>query len=71
MTGDAKYESWHRQVHEWAYAHFPDRENGEWFGYLHRDGRVSTTLKGNLWKGFFHHPRMQWYCWQLLEGDAG
>lgn len=46
-------------------------ENGEWFGYLHRDGRVSTTLKGNLWKGFFHHPRMQWYCWQLLEGDAG
>lgn len=67
LTGDAKYETWHRLVHDWSYAHFPDREHGEWFGYLHRDGRLSTTLKGNLWKGFFHHPRMQWYCWQLLE----
>jgi mannose/cellobiose epimerase-like protein (N-acyl-D-glucosamine 2-epimerase family) len=41
--------------------------NGEWFGYLHRDGSVSTTLKGNMWKGFFHLPRMQWYCWQRLD----
>jgi mannose/cellobiose epimerase-like protein (N-acyl-D-glucosamine 2-epimerase family) len=44
-----------------------DEEYGEWYGYLHRDGSVSTTLKGGLWKSFFHHPRMQWYCWQLLE----
>ena len=69
MTGEAKYEKWHRLAHDWAYAHFPDKEHGEWFGYLHRDGRVSSTLKGNLWKGFFHHPRMQWYCWQLMAGD--
>jgi N-acylglucosamine 2-epimerase len=44
-----------------------DREYGEWFGYLHRDGTVSTTLKGNGWKGPFHLPRMQWYCWRLLD----
>ena len=31
------------------------------------DGSVSTTLKGNIWKGLFHLPRMQWYCWQLLD----
>lgn len=68
MTGEGKYEEWHRLAHDWAYKHFPDKQHGEWFGYLHRDGRVSTTLKGNLWKGFFHHPRMQWYCWQLLGG---
>ena len=49
--------------------HFADPEYGEWYGYLHRDGRVSTSLKGNLWKSFFHHPRMQWTCWQLLEDD--
>ena len=35
-----------------------------------RDGHVSSTLKGNLWKSFFHHPRMQWYCWKLLEARA-
>ncbi|MBS0664598.1 MAG: AGE family epimerase/isomerase [Verrucomicrobia bacterium] len=66
LTGDAKYLDWHRQVHDWAYAHFPDREHGEWYGYLHRDGTVSTQLKGGTWKGPFHLPRMQWYSWQLL-----
>ena len=67
LTGDEKYARRHRQAHDWAYAHFPDPLHGEWFGYLHRDGSVATTLKGNLWKGFFHLPRMQWYCWQRLE----
>lgn len=67
LTGDKKYARWHRSVHDWAYAHFPDPLHGEWFGYLHRDGSVSTRLKGNMWKGPFHLPRMQWYCWQRLE----
>lgn len=67
LTGDEKYARWHQMVHDWAYNHFPDPEYGEWFGYLHRDGRISTPLKGNFWKGPFHLPRMQWYCWQLLE----
>ena len=43
------------------------RVHGEWFGYLHRDGTVSTRLKGNLWKGPFHLPRMQWFCTQRIE----
>ena len=47
--------------------HFHDKEHGEWYGYLHRDGRVSTPMKGNHYKGPFHLPRMQTYCWQLLE----
>lgn len=67
LTGDKKYADWHRQIHDWTYSHFPDPEFGEWFGYLHRDGRISVQLKGNLWKGPFHIPRMQWYCWKLLE----
>ncbi len=67
LTGQPKYARWHRAVHEWAYAHFPDAVHGEWFGYLHRDGSVSTRLKGNMWKGPFHLPRMQWYCWQRLQ----
>ncbi|MCP4785268.1 MAG: N-acylglucosamine 2-epimerase [Fuerstiella sp.] len=68
LTGHAKYADWHRQIHDWTYSHFPDPEMGEWFGYLHRDGRVSSTLKGNMWKGPFHMPRMQLVCWQLLSG---
>lgn len=67
MTGDEKYATWHKMIHEWAYAHFPDTEYGEWYGYLHRDGRISSSVKGNLWKGPFHMPRMQLQCWQTLE----
>jgi N-acylglucosamine 2-epimerase len=67
LTGDEKYARWHEMIHNWAYQYFPDAEYGEWFGYLHRDGSVSVPLKGNLWKGPFHLPRMQLICWQLLE----
>lgn len=66
-TGDERYAAWHRRVHDWAHAHFPDPEHGEWYGYLHRDGSVATAVKGGVWKGPFHLPRMQWFCWQLLE----
>jgi len=67
MTGEQTYADWLLNVHAWTYSHFPDVVHGEWFGYLHRDGTVSTNLKGNMWKGFFHLPRMQWYCWQRLD----
>ncbi|HSJ01002.1 MAG: AGE family epimerase/isomerase [Verrucomicrobium sp.] len=58
ITQDAKYATWHQQVHDWSFRHFPDAEQSEWYGYLHRDGTPSVTLKGNLWKGPFHLPRM-------------
>ncbi len=67
LTGNQKYARWHRMVHDWSFRRFPDRKFGEWYGYLHRDGSVSVPLKGNMWKGPFHLPRMLWYCWQLLD----
>jgi len=71
LTGDERYARLHHMIHEWAFGHFPDDEYGEWYGYLHRDGSVSVPLKGNLWKGPFHLPRMQWYCWKLCEEMKG
>ena len=70
LTGDDRYLQQHDQCAQWAFSHFADPEYGEWFGYLHRDGRLSTSLKGNLWKGAFHLPRMLLYCWKLLETPA-
>ena len=67
MTGDEKYARMHQQIHDWTYARFPDPECGEWFGYLHRDGRLSSTIKGNTYKGAFHIPRMELVCWHLME----
>ena len=67
LTGDEQYARWHQQIHDWSHHHFADPDHGEWYGYLHRDGRPSTTIKGNLWKSFFHHPRMQWLCGRFLN----
>jgi N-acylglucosamine 2-epimerase len=68
LTGEDRYLDMHRKVHEWSYRYFPDPQFGEWYGYLRRDGAVSTPLKGNWWKGPFHLPRMLWYCSELLAG---
>lgn len=57
-TRNPKYLEMHKMIHDWTYAHFPDWEYGEWFGYLHRDGTVAQPAKGNLFKGPFHIPRM-------------
>lgn len=67
LTGDAKYARWHRLVHDWSFQHFADPEFGEWYGYLHRDGSVSSHAKGTMYKGPFHLPRMLWYCMRLCE----
>lgn len=67
MTGNEKYAQWHKMVHDYAYSHFHDKKYGEWFGYLHRDGSIAQPAKGNLYKGPFHLPRQEWYCFQLLN----
>ena len=70
LTGEPRYAEMHRLVHDWSFKHFPDPEHGEWFGYLHRDGRISSHAKGTMWKGPFHLPRCLWYCWRLLDEES-
>lgn len=65
LTGEQRYLDMHEQCRVWAFEHFGDAEHGDWLGYLHRDGSPSSTLKGNLWKSFFHHPRALWLCHRL------
>lgn len=70
-TGDEKYLYRHERISEWTYAHFPDADKGEWYGYLHRNGTVAQPAKGNLYKGPFHIPRMMikgyMLCKEILE----
>lgn len=66
-TGDEKYLYRHERISEWTYAHFPDAEYGEWYGYLHRDGTVAQPAKGNLYKGPFHIPRMMIKGYMLCQ----
>ena len=73
LTKDEKYLKRHKQISDWTYAHFPDSEFGEWYGYLHRDGTVAQPAKGNLFKGPFHIPRMMikgyTLCKEILAGE--
>lgn len=66
-TGDDEYLYRHKVISEWTYAHFPDAEFGEWYGYLHRDGTVAQAAKGNLYKGPFHVPRMMTKSYALCQ----
>ena len=67
LTGEPRYAAMHAQVHDWSFAHFPDAQHGEWFGYLHRDGSVSQRAKGNMFKGPFHLPRALWFCAREIQ----
>ena len=58
MTGAPRHREMAEQAETWAMEHFEDPVHPEWFGYLHRDGSRSSRVKGNLWKGPFHLPRM-------------
>ncbi len=70
LTGESKYSQMHAKVHQWSFEYFPDRQYGEWYGYLHRDGSVSQPAKGNMYKGPFHLPRMLWMASELLASEV-
>lgn len=67
MTGDLKYWERFKIVHDYAFSHFSDKQFGEWYGYLHRDGTVSHFQKGTLWKGPYHLLRCLMICESLLK----
>lgn len=69
LTGDEKYAKWYEKIHDYSFNHFTDKEYGEWYGYLHRDGTVSHTQKGSLWKGPYHLLRCLILCEQILGVD--
>lgn len=67
--GDKKYMDNYNMILDYALSHFADEENGEWYGYLHYDGTVSATLKGNIFKGPFHLPRMLFILSSLHKSE--
>ncbi|MBE7041397.1 MAG: N-acylglucosamine 2-epimerase [Ruminococcaceae bacterium] len=58
LFDDESYKEKYELVKKYCEDNFCDTENGEWYGYLHYDNTVSTTLKGNIFKGPFHIPRL-------------
>lgn len=58
LFDDEKYNENYQQLLDYAFKNFEDKENGEWYGYLHYDNTPLTFIKGNIFKGPFHLPRM-------------
>lgn len=67
LTGRSDCWEWYQKMHDYTWSHFADAEQGEWFGYLNRQGQVLLNLKGGKWKGCFHVPRSLYLCWQQFE----
>jgi N-acylglucosamine 2-epimerase len=67
-TGERRWLEWLERVDAYTYAHFPDPEHGEWFGYLERNGERALDSKGGNYKGFFHVPRALLFSIQAIEG---
>lgn len=58
-TGKQVYLDWFVKTLDYCKQHFSDPEQGEWYGYLRRDGLpTEPTCKGSTFKGPFHLPRM-------------
>ena len=67
---EEKYNDVYLQLKEYCEKYFCDDECGEWYGYLHYDNTVSTTLKGNIFKGPFHIPRLYMIMASMDETDG-
>lgn len=66
-TKNPEIKKWYDKIHDYSWNRFSDPENGEWFGYLNRQGEVLLHLKGGKWKGCFHVPRAMYQCWKAFE----
>ena len=67
LTGREECWVWYSRVHEYAWSRFADPSQGEWYGYLNRQGETLLSLKGGKWKGCFHVPRALYLCWHIFE----
>ncbi len=57
LTGEEYYLDKFKEIDQYSWEHFKDREYPEWFAYLNRRGEPTHLLKGGKWKTFFHLPR--------------
>ena len=67
-TKDEKYYDWFTKTLDYCKEVFADPENGEWYGYLRRDGKPTMpSTKGSTFKGPFHLPRALCMVDQMID----
>ncbi len=67
-TKDVKYHEWFTKTLNYCQSVFADPDNGEWYGYLRRDGKPTMpSTKGSTFKGPFHLPRALMMADRMLD----
>lgn len=69
LFGEEKYLKLYEDIEVYCERFMVDGVNGEWYGYLHYDNTPSTTLKGNIFKGPFHIPRL-YMIMAVMDADG-
>jgi N-acylglucosamine 2-epimerase len=70
LTGEPWCMEWYDRVAEWAWAHFPVPETGEWRQRLTREGDPTTEVVALPVKDPFHLPRAAILILQLLGRNS-
>jgi N-acylglucosamine 2-epimerase len=72
LSGEAWCMEWYWRVHDYTFSHYPNREHGDWYQYLDREGRPTVNLIPGLGvKDPFHLPRALIYSIKTLRNLAG
>ena len=66
---EEKYKEAYESLLAFAFDKFGDKKHGEWYGYLHYDATPANYLKGNIFTGPFHLPRMLMLLAAIEDGD--
>lgn len=72
VTGESWCIEWYKKIHSYAFSHYPNRCDGEWFQNLDREGRpIPVVVAGLAVKDPFHLPRSLIYSICVLRRLAG
>ncbi|HEQ71450.1 MAG TPA: N-acyl-D-glucosamine 2-epimerase, partial [Spirochaetia bacterium] len=64
LTGNRVYSDAALRLWEYARRHLVDREHGDWFKVVRRDGEPARWPKVGPWECPYHHARL---CFQMIE----
>lgn len=67
LTENERHYEYFTRLHSYIEEHFHDKEYGEWYSYLHRDGSILCDCKGTVLKGPYHVPRSMLLTYQHIS----
>lgn len=67
LTENERHYEYFIKMHHYTETYFHDKEFGEWYSYLYRNGDILCDKKGTVLKGPYHVPRCILQLYQLID----